>query len=544
MAHRVLVVDDDPHVLRSLARMVKSWGYEPEALQDPRIAVERIAVQEYAVVLTDYSMPILTGIDVLRAVVEKQPACPVILLTAYHSIERAVEAMRIGAFHFLAKPFENEHLRGVLEGAIARQRPAATERDIEPGRMLLGDSGKTAELRKILADIADADSTVLILGESGTGKELVARALHEGSRRRSRPFIPVHCGAIPEALLESEMFGHVKGAFTGATQAREGRFQLADGGTLFLDEIGEMPLILQVKLLRALQERCFEPVGGSRTVKVDVRVVAATNRDLEQRAADGQFRQDLFYRLNVIPVTVPPLRERLVDVPLLAKHFLARHREARRSSVEGFSAEALQCLSTHDWPGNVRELENLVERLVVLKRRGTIDLADLPERYRQGRALPGGAAGAAGATSGSSIGLGGAAAAAVATSSGQTGVGPSPLAPASHLQAPPAVPLQPAAAPAPAGPDMELPQAGIDLRGVLASYEERLIRQALERSGGNKNRAAALLGLNRTTLVEKLKRIPSLRGQIADASAPNPVLETVTDDSVTPPAVATERKES
>jgi DNA-binding NtrC family response regulator len=335
---------------------------------------------------------------------------------------------------------------------------------------------------------------VLVLGESGTGKELVARALHEGSRRRGRPFIPVHCGAIPESLLESEMFGHVKGAFTGATQAREGRFQLADGGTLFLDEIGEMPIVLQVKLLRALQERCFEPVGGSRTVKVDVRVLAATNRDLDARVADGLFRQDLYYRLNVIPLTVAPLRERREDIPALARHFLERHREARRSSVDDISSDALQCLMAHDWPGNVRELENLVERLVVLKRRGQIEVADLPERYRPTR--------------------------------GGTGA---------IISAPrPGAPVGAAATTGATLPEVELPKDGIDLRGVLASYEERLIQQALERSGGNKNRAAALLGLNRTTLVEKLKRIPALRGQWFDAAPPEVESEGRGDDD-TPP---------
>jgi DNA-binding NtrC family response regulator len=495
MAHRVLVVDDDAHVLRSLTRMLRSWGYDTEPQQDPRVAIERLSAQEFDVVLTDYSMPVLTGIDVLRAVVERQPACPVILLTAYHSIERAVEAMRIGAFHFLAKPFDNDHLQRIVEAAVARERPHDDGvRDVSPARMILGESAKTVELRKLILDIADSDSTVLVLGESGTGKELVARALHEGSRRRGRPFIPVHCGAIPESLLESEMFGHVKGAFTGATQAREGRFQLADGGTLFLDEIGEMPIVLQVKLLRALQERCFEPVGGSRTVKVDVRVLAATNRDLDARVADGLFRQDLYYRLNVIPLTVAPLRERREDIPALARHFLERHREARRSSVDDISSDALQCLMAHDWPGNVRELENLVERLVVLKRRGQIEVADLPERYRPTR--------------------------------GGTGA---------IISAPrPGAPVGAAGTTGATLPEVELPKDGIDLRGVLASYEERLIQQALERSGGNKNRAAALLGLNRTTLVEKLKRIPALRGQWFDTAPPEVESEGRGDDD-TPP---------
>ena len=459
MGHRVLVIDDEPQVLKALDRFMRGWGFEVEALSDPRVALNRIAVQDFDAVLTDYSMPLVNGLDVLRAVNEHQPACPTIILTAYASVERAVEAMRIGAFDFLAKPIESEELRKVMERAVCRQRQPRVANSSEAARILLGDSEPIRSLRALIADVADTDSTVLITGESGTGKELVARALHEGSSRASRAFIPVHSGAIPESLLESEMFGHVKGAFTGATQARAGRFELADGGTLFLDEIGEMPLSLQVKLLRVLQERCFEPVGSSRTVRVDLRVLAATNKDLEHLVETGQFRADLFYRLNVVPIVVPPLRERREDIPILANHFLARYREARRSAVTRFSGEAMSCLMACDWPGNVRELENLVERLVILKRQGVIEVSDLPERYRSGRTPP---------------------------------------APA----LPPVVP--------------ELPETGLDLRKVLAEYEEELVRQALERSKGNKNRAAALLGINRTTLVEKLKRMPSLRGRWID----------------------------
>jgi DNA-binding NtrC family response regulator len=460
MPHRILVIDDDADTLKALARLLSAWGFEVEGHEDPRVAIERLAVQQYDAVLTDYTMPVLTGMDVLRAVIDKQPSCPTIFLTGYASVERAVEAMRIGAFHFLSKPFDNDELRRVITSAVQRQRPVAEAPVTDATqKMLLGDAPSIRQLRQLIAEIADTDATVLILGESGTGKEVVARALHAGSRRRDHSFIPVHCGAIPEALLESEMFGHVKGAFTGATQARLGRFQLADGGTLLLDEIGDMPLTLQVKLLRVLQERSFEPVGGSRTVHADVRVLAATNRNLEQLVSDGKFREDLFYRLHVIPLVVPPLRERRKDLPTLLNHFITRHAEARHSGVVGISAEAIECLLAYDWPGNVRELENLVERLVILRRHGQIEVSDLPERYRLGREV---------------------------------------AAPAARREH---------------GALAELPEGGIDLRKVLAAYEERLIGQALARAKGNKKRAGALLGLNRTTLVEKLKRMPHVREQ-------------------------------
>jgi DNA-binding NtrC family response regulator len=456
MSHRILLVDDDPLVLTCCARLLQKWGYDVQAESDPKRAIDRLALEPFDAVLTDYQMPVLTGIDVLRATRQHQPACPTILFTGYPDVERAVEAMRLGAFNFLAKPFENEKLRSVVDSAVRRQRSGGPE-PWYAASMILGNAPATRELRRLIADVADTDSTVLILGESGTGKELVARALHEGSRRRERPFVPVHCGAIPEPLLESEMFGHVKGAFTGATQARTGRFEVADRGTLFLDEVGDMPLSLQVKLLRVLQERCFEPVGGNQTKRVDVRVVAATNRDLEALIEEGEFRADLFYRLHVVPVHVPPLRERLDDLPVLARHFVARYNEARGANVQGITDEALACLRAYPWPGNVRELENLIERLVVLKRARWIEVQDLPSRYRGGDRAP-------------------------------------------------RASVQP--------PVAELGPNGIDLRATLAEYEERLIRQALQRCGGNKNQAARLLGLNRTTLVEKLKRIEE-RGQSA-----------------------------
>jgi len=299
---------------------------------------------------------------------------------------------------------------------------------------------------------------VLIQGESGTGKELVAQAVHRLSRRALGPLVAVNCAAIPEQLLESELFGHVKGAFTGASQTRQGRFRLADGGTVFLDEIGEMPLALQGKLLRVLQERAIEPVGGSKPESVDFRLIAATNKDLEAQVAKGAFRGDLFYRLNVVPLVLPPLRERRGDVSLLAAHFLARHNSGKERPLR-FSPAAVEALERHAWPGNVRELENLVERLAVLKGEGDLEVADLPGPIRNARAVPAGGAVAIG--------------------------GEIPTA---------------------------LPPEGVDLYKVLADIEDRLIHEALERSGGNKNQAAKILGLNRTTLVEKLRKKGALKG--------------------------------
>ena len=307
-----------------------------------------------------------------------------------------------------------------------------------------------------LVRVAPSNSSVLIQGESGTGKELVAQALHRLSRRALGPLVAVNCAAIPEQLLESELFGHVKGAFTGASQARQGRFKLADGGTVFLDEIGELPVSLQGKLLRVLQERAIEPVGGSKVEPVDFRLIAATNKDLEAQMAKGAFRGDLFYRLNVVPLLLPPLRERRGDVALLAAHFLARHNAGKQQPLR-FANAAIEALERHSWPGNVRELENLVERLAVLKSEGEIEVSDLPGPIRNAR----------------------------------TGAGAAPM--GGEIPA-------------------ALPPEGVDLYKVLAEIEDRLIREALERAGGNKNQAAKILGLNRTTLVEKLRKKAALKG--------------------------------
>jgi transcriptional regulator with GAF, ATPase, and Fis domain len=348
---------------------------------------------------------------------------------------------------------------------------------------LVGESLAIQNILKTIEKVAQADSTVLITGESGTGKELVARAVHENSARAGKPWVVVNCGAIPSELLEAELFGHVKGAFTGATQNRLGRFEVAHGGTIFLDEVGEIPLHLQVKLLRVLQTRQFEPVGSSKTVEVDVRIVAATNRDLEDAVQKKEFREDLYYRLNVIPLKVPALRERKTDIPLLVLHFVQQFNEVSGYSVEPPTGQIMDALMAYDWPGNVRELENLMERLVILKGQGTVDLGDLPHRifqkYAEGRPQGAGAL--------------------------------------SEWEF----------------PRMVLPQTGLDLKAIVAAFENHLVDQALARTNGNKNRASELLSMNRTTLVEKLRK----RGMIIPLH-PKDVSDTSESSLLSPPGNA------
>jgi transcriptional regulator with GAF, ATPase, and Fis domain len=329
---------------------------------------------------------------------------------------------------------------------------------------IVGESGKIKEVFSLVEKILDNNSTVLILGESGTGKELIARAIHYNSSRADKSLIPVNCGAIPEDLLESELFGHEKGSFTGAIKTRIGRFELANGGTIFLDEIGDMSPTLQVKLLRVLQEQEFERVGGMRTLKVDVRVIAATHRDLEKAVESNRFREDLYYRLNVIPISIPPLRERKSDIPLLINHFLSKCNRIKNRNVEGFSDKAMECLREYSWPGNVRELENIVERVVILKGTGIVQPADLPEKVRKGNG------------------------AAVTLHTDDEKL---------------IIPDDTAVYAAPA---IDIPDSGIDLNKLMEDFENRLIMEALKKSEGNKARAAEMLGIKRTTLIEKLKK--------------------------------------
>lgn len=367
----ILIVDDDsPH--RSMLRTVlRGWGYAVEEAEDGAAAVEQVKARAFDAVLTDVRMARLDGIAALREIREWNPSIPVLIMTAWSSVQNAVDALRLGACDYLTKPLELDELKLALERALDHTRLARESQ--EPGRaqseassLLLGRSEAMRELVEMVETVAPTEATVLVSGESGTGKELVARAIQAASTRRDKPFVTINCAALAENLLESELFGHEKGAFTGADRRREGRFVQAHGGTLFLDEIGEMPLSLQAKLLRVLQQGEVQRVGCDETIKVDVRVIAATNRVLADQVAAGRFREDLFYRLNVIGLEVPPLRARREDIPLLASTFLERHAAANRKTIKGFTPQAMDAMLRYGWPGNVRELENAVERAVIL----------------------------------------------------------------------------------------------------------------------------------------------------------------------------------
>ncbi|HTB60309.1 MAG TPA: sigma-54 dependent transcriptional regulator [Polyangia bacterium] len=450
-----LIVDDDPAVRMVLRKLLTRRGDTVVEAEDGKQAIDQLGGRAVDLVITDLLMPRANGLEVLRYVRERKPQIPVIMLTAEGSIRDCVEAMRAGAFNFLTKPFHNDDLEEIIRQATRGRRsppepgapvPVTSAEPGQPQIALVGESEALRAVIDMVERIAGSGSTVLITGESGTGKEVVARLLHYSSPRVGQPFVAVNCGAIPETLIESELFGHVKGAFTGAVEARQGRFAQADGGTLFLDEIGELALPLQVRLLRVLQERVVTPVGDSRVRAVDVRVIAATNRDLEAMVKEGKFRQDLFYRLEVLPVRLPALRERREDIPLLAAHFLESTNQRLGRQV-AISEDALTIMRLYDWPGNVREMENLFERLVVLSRGEAISASDLPERMRAGSAAP------------------------------QIGAAAASLA-----------------------------RGAIDLVATMGAVESTLIEQAMRQASGNKTHAAELLGLSRTTLLDKLKR--------------------------------------
>ena len=453
-AERILIVDDTPAVQSALTVILKHAGYDPLAVGDGAEALRAVKSTTYHLHLIDLCLPGgMDGLELLQAIrkINSQAVC--IVLSGYGTVELAVKAMKQGAFDFISKPFEQDAVLALVKTALEFSRLKQenlilqkTVREKFRPDNIIGDSQAMRHLYHMIDKVADNDSTVLIQGESGTGKEMVAKTIHYNSPRRDRPLIPINCAAIPEALLESELFGHEKGAFTGASSSRIGRFEAAHGGTIFLDEIGEMPLALQVKLLRVIQEREFERVGGNRSIQVDVRIIAATNQDLEQAVEEKRFRKDLFYRLNVIPILTPALRDRREDIPLLANYFLNKFNEKTQQSVEGIAEEAMRCLLAYPWPGNVRELENLMERLVILKKNGPITPADLPEKFL----------------------------------SKQEGSLSLPL--------------------------FDFPDQGIDLTEIVHRFEEHLIQQAMIKANGIKNQAAQLLHLNRTTLVEKLKR--------------------------------------
>ncbi len=373
MPTRILIVDDDPGHLAALKTITRSWGYAVETADDGTAAVETAKTRPVDLVLMDVRMARMGGIEALKKVKSYNPAIPIIIMTAYSSVESAVEALKAGAYDYLIKPLDFELLRLTIErarehaGLKADNMPLVSKpgADFDPAH-IVGRSKAMTVLIDMVAMVAPSEATVLITGESGTGKELIARALHFNSPRKDKPLVVVNCAAITETLLESELFGHEKGAFTGADKRREGRFMQANHGTLFLDEVSETSTNMQAKLLRVLQEKEIQRVGGEEVLPVDARVVAATNRDLEAEVAGGRFREDLYYRLNVVRLTVPPLRDRLEDIPLLAQHFLENFASRNRKTVKGFTPLAMDMLLKYDWPGNVRELENALERAVIL----------------------------------------------------------------------------------------------------------------------------------------------------------------------------------
>ncbi len=391
----LLVADDDPGLRESLTRTLARAGHRVVSASDGRAALERIQGGGIDLVLTDLKMPGLTGIELLRAAKAIAPDVDVILLTAFGTVEEAVSAMKDGAYDFLTKPFRGEQLLKLVDKALERRTLIDKNRDLQ--RQLddlrardtaIGLSPAFRRMMTLVDQVADSSATVLVQGESGTGKELVAREIHQRSARRGKPFVAVNCAALPETLLESELFGYEKGAFTGAAGRKEGRFELADAGTLFLDEVADLSTVTQPKILRVLQEGEFERLGGTRTLRVDVRIVTATNQDLGQMVREKRFREDLYYRLNVITITVPPLRERREDVRVLAQHFLRVYAAKNNRRLDGFTDEAARRLEGYHWPGNVRELENVIERGVVLAHGQLMEVGDLPDEIAGATPVP------------------------------------------------------------------------------------------------------------------------------------------------------------
>jgi DNA-binding NtrC family response regulator len=450
--HKILVVDDDPEILEVIADVLRDGGYAVDTAQDGKKAIKSVDAESYDLVVTDLKMPKVDGMKVLRHVVDHSPDTMCIILTGYGTIEGAVEAIKAGAFHYITKPIKSGEILMVVAKALKyrlleRENILLRQQLRKKYRFenFVGDSRPIQEVFELIEKVADTDSTVLITGESGTGKELIAKAIHYNSYRRDNLMVVINCGAIPEELLESELFGHERGAFTGAHKSRIGRFELANGGTIFLDEIGDMSPNLQVKLLRVLQEQKFERVGSTRTIGVDIRIIAATNQDLSSAVKKATFREDLYYRLNVIPIKVPPLRQRKSDIPLLVDFFVKKFGQEKQKGVKGFTSEAMDIILKYEWPGNVRELENLVERVIILANSDEIGLDDIPEPMK-GRA----------ATVES--------------------------------------------------PAVTIPKGDITFDHAVEEYEKRLILQALNETNWVKTKAAKLLKMNRTTLIEKMKK--------------------------------------
>jgi len=378
MSGRILIVDDEPSIRKVLSAHLRRFGHEVDAVDDGAAAISRLQDEAFALVVTDLRMPQVDGLALLRWCTTHRAGVPVILITAHGTVDTAVMALKEGAFDYITKPFDRDELHGVITKAIATGARNKSRAQAAASKGMVGATPEMRAVERLIDKVAPSPTTVMITGESGTGKELVARAIHERSDRADGPFIQVNCGAIPENLFEAELFGYEKGAFTGAATRKPGRFELADGGTLFLDEVGELPLEMQVKLLRVLQQRQIDRVGGLHPIDVDVRIVAATNVDLDQAVKQGTFRSDLYYRLSVFPLPLPSLRERIEDIPLLVEHFLARFNTVLSKDVRRLAPDAMAVLMAHSWPGNIRELENLMERSVLLAEGDTIGASDLP----------------------------------------------------------------------------------------------------------------------------------------------------------------------
>ena len=458
---RILVVDDDRGMQDVLDIMLSRAGYQVATADDGAAALEIIGKKKFDLVITDLKMPRVDGIDLLKGIKETAPGTAVILLTAFASGETALAAMREGAYDYVEKNFNVDDLLGIVRDAIdkketARKEPSLPPAEGEDARYFGTMVGRSREMHKVYAligKVADTPANVLILGESGTGKELVARAVHGNSSRKDKPFVAINCGGIPENLLESELFGYMKGSFTGAFADKAGLFEFARGGTIFLDEIAELPIILQVKLLRVVQEKTVRRIGGSEDIKVDVRIVSATNQDLQEKVKQGEFREDLYFRLNVIPIRIPPLRKRREDIPLLAQYFIEKYAKEFGKEVKRISTYALELLMRYPFPGNIRELENIIERSVALENSSII----LPESL----IIAEDGNGEAGAT----------------------------------------------------GPEEAFPERGVDLNRELERFEREIIRKALEKAKGSKTKAASLLGVSFPSLRHRLEKLEMENGE-------------------------------
>jgi two-component system, NtrC family, response regulator AtoC len=467
-ARQVLVVDDEANLRKVLVAQLARDGYEVHSVEDGEAAKEFLGEHHIDLVITDLRMPRCDGMELLRWALADDPERPVVMITAHGTVDTAVEALKLGAFDYITKPFDKDELRQIVAKAVKARDLAGAEFALPttgaptpPGRFrIIGQSPQIQEVYQVIEKVADTPTSVLITGESGTGKELVARALHESSSRLDKPFIRLNCAAIPKDLMEAELFGYERGAFTGAVTSKPGKFELAHGGTLFLDEIGEIPVEMQVKLLRALQESEFERVGGIKTTKVDVRLVTATNRDLKDMIGKNNFREDLFYRLNVVPIHLPALRERTTDIPLLVDHFLAKFNDRLKKKIEGTHPDAMQKLIEYGWPGNIRELENVIERAVLFCDDNKLSVRDLTPEVR---------------------------------GDGRVSITPPPgaVAPVTQDSATASV------------------EGGLreQVRAAMARLERDLIVRALQQTSGNVTRAARLLKISRKGLQLKMKEL-------------------------------------